>query len=318
MLTLFLCIAIGFALRRTNVLPESSGKAMAKLENWVFCPALSFMTMARYCTVEKLSVHAVNVLLSICALSIALIMAIPLTKMFVKKKSSERGVYAYALTFGNFGYLGDSLIQGLFGDEMLSYYKLFTLSFSILVYTWGISVLVPSGEQKDNPLKKILNAPTVALLLGMIVGLTGTTAYIPNFITGTLDSLKACMGPVAMLLAGFTVAGYNIKDMLSNKKVYIATALRLVILPAVIISSLFGIKELINLVFALNINNTVLFLAFFAVAAPLGLNTIVFPEAYGGNPKTGAGMAMISHTLSVISIPLLYALMVVIFGTPVL
>ena len=66
----------------------------------------------------------------------------------------------------------------------------------------------------------------------------------------------------------------------------------------------------------MQIGNDVLFLAFFATATPLGLNTVVFPEAYGGNPETGASMAMISHTLCVISIPLMYALMVAVFGVP--
>ena len=68
--------------------------------------------------------------------------------------------------------------------------------------------------------------------------------------------------------------------------------------------------------FGMQIGNDVLFLAFFATATPLGLNTVVFPEAYGGNPETGASMAMISHTLCVISIPLMYALMVAVFGVP--
>lgn len=51
-------------------------------------------------------------------------------------------------------------------------------------------------------------------------------------------------------------------------------------------------------------------LALIAVGTPLGLNTVVFPSAYGGDPKTGASMAMISHTLSVITIPLMYLLMI--------
>jgi len=32
----------------------------------------------------------------------------------------------------------------------------------------------------------------------------------------------------------------------------------------------------------------------------------VFSTAYGGDAKTGAAMAMISHTLSVITIPVIY------------
>ena len=48
--------------------------------------------------------------------------------------------------------------------------------------------------------------------------------------------------------------------------------------------------------------------------ARLGLNTVVFPEAYGGNPETGASMALISHTLCVITIPIMYSVMTLIFG----
>ena len=88
------------------------------------------------------------------------------------------------------------------------------------------------------------------------------------------------------------------------------------IIPAVILAAVFGMKTAINSIFNLSIGNDVLFLCFFVTATPLGLNTVVFPEAYGGNPQTGASMAMISHTLCVISIPLMYALAVAIFGTP--
>ena len=154
------------------------------------------------------------------------------------------------------------------------------------------------------------------MFIGIAVGLSGLSSYIPTPVNSALDSLKSCMGPVAMLLAGFTIASYSFIGMLKKGKVYIATALRLIVIPSIIIFALFGIKELANLLFDLSINNSVLFLTFFATAAPLGLNTVVFPKAYGGDPETGASMAMISHTLCVISIPLMYALMILIFGTP--
>ena len=316
MLTLFICIAVGFIVKKAKLLPEDSGTVMAKLENWIFCPALSFSTMARFCTKDSLGTHATNILLSACGVSIAIGMAIPLACLFIKKKCPERGVYMYALAFANSGYIGDPVVLALFGEEVLSYYKLFCLPISLMIYTFGISVLVPSGNGKGSAIKKILNPPTVAMFIGIAVGLSGLGAYIPTPVNSALDSLKACMGPVAMLLAGFTIASYSFVGMLKKWKVYLATGLRLFILPAIIIASLFGIKELANLIFDMNIGNNVLFLCFFATAAPLGLNTVVFPKAYGGDPETGASMAMISHTLCVLSIPLMYALMIAIFGQP--
>ena len=124
------------------------------------------------------------------------------------------------------------------------------------------------------------------------------------------------MGPVAMLIAGATIAKYNFAQMLKNKKVYIATGLRLTVLPALLIGVLFGIKVLCGSALNISMTNDVLFFCLFATGAPLGLNTVVFPEAYGGDPKTGASMALISHALCVISIPIMYSVMVALFGAP--
>ena len=185
-----------------------------------------------------------------------------------------------------------------------------------MINSWGISVLTPNTGKKSNVWRKLLNAPTVAMLAGITVGLAGVSAYLPNFVTGSLDTLKACMGPVAMLLAGATIAKYNFLSMLKNKKVYAVTAIKLLLMPMLIVALIFGVKTLANVALDLSIDNDVLFLAFFASASAIGLNTVVFPEAYGGDPESGAGLALVSHTLCVITIPLMYALMVTIFGTP--
>ena len=316
MLTLFLCIAVGFILTKCKILPESSSKIMAKMETWIFCPALSFMTMVRFCTVETIGEHLINIILSCIAVAFAMAIAIFLARFFIKKKSIERGVYAYALAFANGGYMGDPVVLALFGDVVLSYYKLFYLPFSLLINSWGISVMTPETAEKNSFWKRLINAPTIAMLAGVAVGLSGLGKYLPAPITNSLDTLKVCMGPVAMLLAGVTIAKYNFFSMLKNKKVYLASALRLTILPALTVLFVFGVKTLANTVLGMSIDNDILFLIFFATAMPIGLNTIIFPEAFGGDPETGASMAMISHTLCVISIPLMLALMIAVFGTP--
>ena len=314
MLTLFICIFIGYILRIKNILPENGGKVVAKLVTWVFAPALSFSTMAKKCTVDALSVYAVNIGFSCFVIAISLTVAILLSRVFVRENSSERGIYQYALAFANFGYMADPIILAMFGDEALAYYKMFTIPASIMIYTWGIGVLVPKGTDRGSFIKKILNMPTIALFLGIIVGMTGLGDNLPTFVTSSLDSLKVCMGPCAMLVAGITVANYSLPEMIRNKKVYVASVLRLIVLPCAIVAAVFGAKELVNLIFGTDIDNLAVYLTFFFTAMPLGLNTVVFPEAYGGNPKTGASMALISNTLGVITIPILYTLMTLIFG----
>lgn len=327
MLTLFSCIVIGFFLKKAKILPDNAGKSLSKLIACVFYPALCFSSMARYFTTSTLKSHATNIVISTVGLSFSITIAILLSFIFIKEKCYNRGIYQYALAFANSGYMGDPLVESIFGSEALSYYKLACLPISIAIYTWGISVLVPSGENQKSIFKKLLNPPLVSMFLGMIVGLicgwivpdvaANTTAYdtvIPDFIIGTLDSLKACMGPSAMLVAGITVAKYDLGRMFKKPKVYAATALRLTVLPAFILASLFGLKELFNLIADASVDNTAILLLFFALGAPLGLNTIIFPEAYNGDPEEGASMAMISHTLCVITIPIMFTILWTLLG----
>ena len=316
MLTLFFCMAVGFVAIKTGILPETAGKTLAKAETWIFFPALCFMTMVRNCTVDSLSTHATNVLLCAVGVAVAIGLSLLLVRFFAKKGTAEEGVFAYALAFANSGYMGDPVVLALFGEGVLAYYKLYCLPLTLLIYTWGIHVLTPKGEKKGALLKNLLNAPTVAMFAGIAVGLSGLGGYLPTFLTGALDSLKACMGPAAMLLAGITIARYPMREMLKNKKVYAVTTLRLTLLPAAVVAVVCGVKTLANMAFGLSIGNDVLFLSFFATASAIGLNTVVFPEAFGGNPKTGAAMTMISHTLCIFTIPLLYALLVYLFGVP--
>jgi predicted permease len=316
MATLFICIVIGYTLNKASILPKDAGKVMSKLIVWVFYPALCFVTMAQNCTFDTIKSHATNIIFSCIGVALAILLSALLVGLFAKKGTYERGVYRYALTFANSGYMGDPLVEDIFNVNVLSYYKIYCLPISLVIYTWGVGMLVPKKKGGAwAAIKKVINPPTVAMIIGMIFGFTGLNEYLPEFLTDSLGKLKGCMGPTAMLLAGFTVANYSLRNMLKNKKIYFATLLRVAVLPSIIIALLFAIKTLVNAAFGTGIDNSFLFLAFFAIATPLGLNTVVFPEAYGADPESGAGMTLISHTISVISIPVMYALMTAIFGS---
>lgn len=231
MLTLFLCIIIGFTVKKLNIISDGSSKVIAKLITWVFYPALSFSTMARFFTVKTLSQHLSNILLSSVALLIAIPLSIFLSGFFIKKKCYEKGVYKYALAFGNSGYMGDPLVDAMFGSNVLSFYKIACLPITLAIYTWGISTLVTADKAKHGgSRKRLITPPLVSMLAGITVGIisgiivgdaaVGTTAYdtlFPKFIVSTLDSLKACMGPLAMILAGVTVAGYDFSGGLRRR-----------------------------------------------------------------------------------------------------
>ena len=70
---------------------------------------------------------------------------------------------------------------------------------------------------------------------------------------------------------------------------------------------------MISVLKLLNTPKEIVTLALIAFATPLGLNTIVYPASYGGETKTGASMTMISHILSVITIPVMCLIFIVLW-----
>lgn len=310
MLSMFTMITAGYIVRKKCKFPPNADNAIAKIETYVFVPALFLYVQMTQCTVESFREDYRLMLYGLAIVLFAIAIAFPLSKLFVPRKTGsagedyQRNIYRYALTFGNYGYLGTFVVLGIWGDTMLYKYMLFTALIGIICNSWGLYILVPKEQGASvwkNLRKGLTEPPIVALVLGIILGLTGAQKYIPEFFITAIDSAGDCQGPVAMVLAGFIIGGYDFKKLLTNTKVYIVTFLRLIVIPSVmmLILKLVGAPE------------DVLKLTLMAFAVPLGMNTIVYPATYGGDTETGASMTTISHTLSVITLPIMYLVFIV-------
>lgn len=297
MLTMFTCIMIGYVLNKLKLLPENADTVLAKTETYVLVPALNISTFMNYCTVESLASYRSFLGASVILIAVAIGIACALSGIF-SKDSYQRNIYKYALTFGNFGFLGNAIVPIILGEEFLYPYLLFTLPLNAMCYIWGLSLLVPAGNQ-NNVFRNLLNPCVISIGIGAVLGLTGVQPVIPAFVKLSLSNLSSCMGPIAMILTGFVAAKYRIGDLLRKPFVYLATLFRLIILPVAFLAALI----------LLRVDELIIKMCLFAYATPLGMNTVVFPTAYNKDASTGASMALISHTLCVITIPLLYSVL---------
>lgn len=299
MLVMFLCIAIGFLLRKFRLTPDNTASVLSKLELYVFLPAQILVTFLNYCTVETLQVQYRTVLYGALAVGLEIMIGLLVARFFSKEKT-ERNIYLYNLIIANMGFLGNAIVPQIMGQEALYSYLLFCLPFNIVLYTWAINLLIPPEKlEKKSIWKKLAHPTLIAMAIGILLGLSGAGKVLPGFVSTTLTNLSGCMGPVAMLLTGFVIGGYKIGDLLRNGKVYIISFIRLLVLPCVAVAVLM----------LLGSGKEIALLAMFGCGAALGLNTVVVPAAYDGDTRPGAAMAMISHIGAVVTIPLLYALL---------
>ena len=311
MLTMFILIVSGYIVRKKNILPEESHLTLSRLETFIIVPALNIVTWTKNCNPETLKANAMLVIYGGVIIGLAVALAYPLSALFVRNRKNaadeyQRNIYKYAMTFGNYGFIGNFIVLGVWGDEMFFKYSMFSIIVSFVCNSWGLIILIPKDKGRvvsiKNMIRTFLTPPIIALLIGMVIGLLNLKPYIPSFVTTALSNAGNCMGPIAMILAGFVIGGYDFSSLIRNKKVYIASSFRLILIPALFVSAL----KLIGA------NETVITLALILLATPFGMNTIVYPAAYGGDFRTGASMTLVSSTLAVFTIPLMYLLFVVI------
>lgn len=297
MLVLFIFMALGFFLNKKRLLPLDDSVVLSKLETYAFVPCLVFSVFYKYCTVENFKQKWTYMLYGAAVMAVSLPIGIVLAKFFAKDGYLKK-IYTYSFAVANFSFMGNAVVLGVFGEKVLFDYMIFTLPLNLYVYSIGTASLIPTEKGGKFSVKTFVNPIFIALILGAVCGLLSVP--LPKFITTAISSAGACMSPLAMLLTGFVIGGYSLKTLASDKKVYLASVIRLIILPSAFMAVLLLLKT----------DKDIIRVALCATAMPLGLNTVVFPAAYGGDTTPGAGMALVSHLISVITIPVMFSIFI--------
>ena len=251
----------------------------------IFLPCKVFRTFANNFTVSYFAERYIFVLMALLILAILLVVAHFASKLLTKHPY-ERKVYSYSFAITNYAYLGYALIEAVFGETVLADFMFFAIPFIVYTYTAGYAMLT-GGK---NPVKKLLNPITVAIVIGMFFGLTNIT--VPGAFSTVVSMASSCVGPLSMLLVGITLSTFALKELVSNKTAYIFCVLRLILFPmiAYLICKLAHLDSLMPMLIMIT-------------CMPCGLNTIVFPKLVGEDCKTGARLALISHILSLATLP---------------
>ena len=249
-------------------------------------PCKVFNTFAQNFTVDYITNNRQTIFVSV---SILLILAI-LSKFIaplLTKDAYLKKVYRYSLTISNYAYMGYALMESLFGAQGLTDLILFCSPFAMYTYTFGYTMLTGKGTS----LKRIFNPLTCSILLGIVFGLLQIP--LPKLVTSVLSSSSACVGPISMLLTGFSLSIFALKEIVSDKMTYVVVLFRLAIIPLIVFTlcKTLGFTELLRP-------------AVFMACMPCGLNTIIFPRLIGEDFTTGARLAFLSHLFSCATIPI--------------
>ena len=297
--TLLIYIATGYILRRKHLLPEQAGQTLSLLCVMLFSPAYSILNIRSSMRLDIIGENLMLIGWGAVYVAAAIVLGRVLAKPF-GRTPIEKSSLTYAFTFPNYGYFGYPVIEGVFGSVMLGNFMIFAIPNALMCSSYGYMLF--RKDKKFNILHLLRIPPVVGLLIGATIGLSGI--QLPTIVTTVLTGASNCMSPCSMLLAGFMLGKFSLKQLFSGVRPYFFTAIRMLGIPAT-----FGV-----VLYLCGVRGDYLFWPLIFTCLPLGSNLVVYPESLGYEKEAGdnAKLCFVSFVLALIVLPCVFSILTLI------
>ena len=145
----FIMILPGYIIMKLGIINTNHTQGVSNIITYVTYPCLVIAAMQMEFSMEKLQNCGYVVLIFIGVVIIAMIISKILTSV-IKLPVSQSGIMAFMMVFGNTGFLGLPVLDGLFGKEGVFYGAICDSSFDVLMFTIGVTLIrqAAKGEEK--------------------------------------------------------------------------------------------------------------------------------------------------------------------------
>ncbi len=292
----FLLILVGVFAKKLNIISNEGSKSLSGILMNIAWPALLFSAMLKKCNWNLIRENLVLILIGALIVVIGYIIGIIGAKIG-KIPKPRKSAFLYACMINNYSFLPLPIVLVLFGEKGVVLLALCNLGTILIQWTLGIYI-VTAHRLGISSLKKIVNMPLIAIILGMT--LSGFHPQFPKPVTDLglvfmrlLSSLGKTTVPIAMLIAGFALADIHYLKVFKDKNVILINVLRLVVIPIciLILISFFNMPVISKKI------------ASIIAIMPIAITVSVVIKQYGGDEEFTASAIYSTTLLSMITIP---------------
>lgn len=293
-IVMFLLIVVGVICYQTKILDSQKSRVLSDVLIKVITPALIIDSFQREFEMELLKGFIISIALTALSLSLAYVIG----RLLIRENSAKDvRIERFAVIFSNCGFMGIPLAYGILGGEGVFYIIAYNMLFDIIVFSCGEGYMKGASIYTVRDIVKLMfNPATVASIIGIIIFVGNI--HIPELISKPIGLVADMNTPVAMLVAGVSVAQANLPKLIKNWRLYYIAAIKLLIVPIAVVL----------LCKLLPISQTVLLAVGLAAACPAGTLTVMFSVMYGRDDVYASEIFSSTTLLSIITIPVIVAI----------
>ena len=289
--TLFLLMVVGYVLARLGHFSHVTQAQATTLLMYVVTPCLIVDTLQMSPTPELLRVMGQCLaVVMLTYLAFALLVGL----FFRRQAADTRAVLRFGAVYGNTGFMGLPLVQGVLGDPGMIFAIVGQVAFNLLVWSHGVLVM---GERRSFSIRKLIVNPGI---LGSAVGIALflLDLRLPGPVGQGVEFLGSMNTPLAMVIIGAQMASADLPATFRNPRLYLAAALKLIALPLLTAAVILPLSL-----------DPVMYIAVVILAAtPTAGTTAMFSQLFHRDVATAAQLITLTNLCCLITLPCCAAL----------
>ena len=290
MLVLFFYMGIGFVCGKKNIITDDVAKTFSWIVVNIANTALILLAGVSDTKTVTGKALATTFVVAIGAFFFLILLGYLLVPL-LRVPAEDKGVFRVMTIFSNIGFMGFPVISAVYGEEALLYASIFLFPYNILIYTYGICAMKKENDGSGKmQWKKICNA-------GVIAGILSLICYLADVQTA-VSGLSGLTAPLSMIVIGQSMVHIQIRDLITDVRLLIFSIIKLIVIP---VCGILLLRIWIR-------DSMLLGVCLIMLATPVGSMTAMLAQQYDGDYMLASKGVSLTTILSVLTIPLVSAI----------
>lgn len=288
-LIMFLIMLLGFFCYKIKIINHETNRKLSDFLLLVVNPLLIVNSYQREFNKELL----IGLEISFVLAFVSHLVAMGIARLLIRGKNKpDISLERFSSVYSNCGFIGIPLINSLFGGEGVFYLTAYLTVFNVLIWTHGVILI--TGQKDLKAIRKTLVSPTfIAIIAGLVLFLLNVR--IPEVLYRSMDYVASMNTPLAMIIAGATMAQSQLKKVLLKGRIYLVVIMKQLLIPAI----------LVVLFHKLPIDHMILTTTVIAAACPVAATGMLFALRFNKNHLYASELYTVSTITSLVTIPIL-------------
>ncbi|MHC4871750.1 MAG: AEC family transporter [Planctomycetota bacterium] len=294
-ISLFLIAAIGFVGHKKGLFNDRNRAMISTLMIYVTFPCLCFNAMVTKVKAETFSQNIAAILSGVFLMLIGCIFGYILVK-FTSLSDSARKTFVLQMSTNNYIFMPLPIVLALWPDQEG---VMFLMSLGCTLSFWIIGIYpLMHGQDIKEILRRMINAPVIAMLSGLIISLTGFSYIFQKpILKGILNSVNIVgSATIALSLIYVGAALASITAKVSRRVLSYYCFCRLILFPVLYLP----------VIYFSGLPKEAAFIPLLVSMMPASNTSAMIAAKFGGDEEFASSAILYSTPLSLLTIPLFF------------